>query len=239
LKNLVLDFGNTRLKAALFSEKELIQKEVFLTIVEVIDFVTSLDCDSIILSSVLSENDTKFFVSQINKEIILLDAQLKLPIGISYDSPETLGKDRVANSCFALLANPEKNSLVIDIGTCVKFDFVSDSGDYQGGSISPGLNLRFKALNNYTGKLPLIKLEENYNKLIGTSTDSSILSGVKFGIQAEINGMIQMYEEQFQDLTIFITGGDADKFVINAKNTIFADPFITLKGLNEILLFNK
>ena len=235
MRNLVLDFGNTQLKLALFSGKDLIRKEYRNTLHEVLELCNELEFDRTILSSVLHDRETSFFISQFNHPIVVFGAEMQLPIQINYQTPDTLGKDRLANACFAAFENQKKNSLIIDIGTCLKFDFVDDNASYKGGSISPGLQLRFKALNNYTGKLPLVDFEHSYDSLIGDDTNSSILSGVVVGMEQEINGMIRKYEEDFPDLTIFITGGDADKFDIQSKNTIFADQNITLKGLNEIL----
>lgn len=240
MKNLILDFGNSYLKLALFEGETLVHQASFSTLKELIEEVHTQTFEKALLSSVIKASETSLFLNQMKKEIDILDVQkTQFPIEIQYKTPLTLGKDRIANACFASKQNPNRHSLIIDIGTCIKFDFLELGKKYKGGSISPGLNLRFKSLNNYTGNLPLITLDGAYDNLIGIDTEGSILSGVKIGMEAEINGMIQMYEDQFKDLTIFITGGDADKFELKAKNTIFADHYITLKGLNEILLFNK
>lgn len=239
MKNLVLDLGNTALKAAIFVDGEPSDLHAFQTLNELLEFVNSVEFDNAILSSVLNDGETNYFKSEFNKDLIEFSFQSDLPVKIGYKTPETLGKDRLANACFASVQNKYGNSLIIDTGTCIKFDFVNDKNVYEGGSIGPGLEMRFKALNNYTGKLPLINFEENFHSLVGSDTNNSILSGVITGMTAEINGMIQNYESRFPDLTIFITGGDMDKFDIKAKNTIFADRFITLKGLNEVLSITK
>ena len=239
MKNLVLDFGNTKLKIALFENKNLLFRESYTTLVEVQSRIEELEFDNAILSSVLSDHETQFFLKNFSKKIDEFDQETILPFLVKYETPDTLGKDRLANASFAWIQNKNGNSLIVDVGTCIKFDFVNSEGEYLGGSISPGIKLRLNSLSNYTGKLPLVSFNEDYQNLVGTDTNGSILTGVKFGMGAEINGMIQMYEEQYSDLTIFITGGDSDKFELKAKNSIFADNFITLKGLNEILLFKK
>ena len=133
-----------------------------------------------------------------------------------------------------------KNCLVIDLGTCLKFDFINSKNEYLGGSISPGLNMRFKALNTFTDKLPLIKKVKDVD-LIGSNTNNSIQSGVIYGMKSEIIGMINKYKANYRNITIYLTGGDLDLFKSIAepqKNSIFAHEFITLVGLNTILEYN-
>ena len=125
----------------------------------------------------------------------------------------------------------------IDIGTCIKFDLISKNDGYLGGSIAPGINLRYRSLNDYTGKLPLL-FNKSATQLVGNDTNSSIQSGVLNGMNAEINGLIKMYTEQYSDLTFFMTGGDARYFDLDSKNDIFADENLTLIGLFEIYKHN-
>ncbi len=236
--NCALDLGNTQLKAALFNSKEFAEIGVFQTMNDLVAFVQEKSPEHCILSSVLADHETNFLLSQLKEPILILNEETKLPFANKYGTPDSLGKDRLANAAFLGGNSDLGNALVIDAGTCLKFDLVTQQKEYLGGSIGPGLEMRFKALNNYTGKLPLISFEEDYQSLVGDSTKSSIMSGVKIGMQEEINGLIARYEQEFPDLTIFITGGDLDKFELKSKNTIFADRLITLKGLNEILLYN-
>jgi len=160
-----------------------------------------------------------------------------LPIDLNYLTPDTLGMDRICNAAAIVGLNQYKNSLSIDIGTCVKFDFVSAKGVYQGGSISPGIQLRYKALNDYTDNLPLLKYNGQI-ALIGKNTHESIHSGVINGISGEINNLMQRYTEEYEDLTFFMTGGDAKYFDFHRKNNIFVDENLTLKGLFYIYLLN-
>ena len=130
-----------------------------------------------------------------------------------------------------------ENGLCIDIGTCIKFDLVTKKGHYKGGSISPGIDLRYKSLNDYTGKLPLLSNKSNTG-LVGNDTETSIQSGVMNGMNAEIYGLIKMYSKQISDLTFFMTGGDARYFDFDSKNDIFADENLTLIGLYEVYKYN-
>lgn len=233
----VIDAGNTSVKIGFFHEDELIQVDRY-TLLEfksLNEIHQSLSKHLGILSSVLSNNDTESIVALLPNIILLKD----LPEGIQYEysSPLTLGKDRIANAFGAQFLNPSKSSVVIDIGTCIKFDLLLDGIHYHGGSISPGIRLRYKALNDYTGKLPL--LNDNSNaELVGNSTYNSIHSGVINGIKNEIEGMIDSYIDKYDDLTFFVTGGDAKHFDFHPKNNIFANINLTLLGLYQILKLN-
>ncbi|MCB0477783.1 MAG: type III pantothenate kinase [Crocinitomicaceae bacterium] len=238
MKNCALDLGNTQLKVALFQDRDFLNLEVFTTFQDLVSFLNNETIEHSILSSVLNGHETQQLLSQLNIQPKILGESTPIPIQNNYRTPKTLGNDRLANACFAGVQCPGQSALVIDAGTCLKMDLVNAENEYLGGSIGPGLEMRFKALNNYTGNLPLLSNEEEYQNLVGNDTNTSILSGVKIGMQEEINGLIRRYEANYDDLTIFITGGDLDKFELKSKNTIFADRLITLKGLNEILLFN-
>jgi type III pantothenate kinase len=190
----------------------------------------------IAISSVLN-SDFKEDFKNVQNPVFWVSHQVKLPLKIKYLTPSTLGIDRICNVAAISKINPFTPRLVIDIGTCIKFDFLNDKNEYEGGSISPGLKLRYKALNLFTDKLPLIETSEKVN-LVGNSTESSIQSGVQNGIESEITGLISKYREKHQDLNIYITGGDAHYFDLVQKNDIFADEILTLKGMLEIYLLN-
>lgn len=239
--NLVIDIGNTRLKAAIFEGTSLIQ--VYIIEVAKINEVKKIlsDYPTIkfgIISSVIntSKEILNFFAEKIN--CIEFNQNTKLPIQIKYKSPETLGRDRIGAACGVHHLYPNLNALSIDAGTCIKFDFVNEHSEYLGGSISPGINMRFKALNNYTAKLPLLSASDNEVSLIGDSSVNSILSGVQNGAIAEVLAFINMYKTQYPNLNIVITGGDSHFFVDALKNSIFANPNLVLIGLNEILNYN-
>jgi type III pantothenate kinase len=234
---LIIDIGNTRIKFALFKEQTFFVKGVG-DINELKAFCKGKKIKKAIVSSVSKSDLIESFLIEYNIPFIHLTHQTKLPIFNNYDTPKTLGDDRLANVVGAKSIYPKRNVLTIDCGTCVKFDVITGKKEYFGGAISPGLAMRFKALNTFTNGLPLI----DYNKidyLIGKSTNESILSGVINGCLAEIDGIIAKYSAIYENLTIILTGGDAKYFENELKSNIFAEPNLTLIGLNEILLFNN
>jgi len=239
---LIIDIGNTLTKAAVFEKKQLL--ETYTISAFTIDFVHEIisknkNISSVIISSVVKKIPTNI-INFLKKEycFIELSSETKLPVNNFYKSPETLGKDRIAGIVAAYSLHKEENVLVIDAGTCITYDFISSKKEYFGGSISPGMNMRFKALHTFTKKLPLVSLT-NFNELIGTDTNKSILSGVINGITAEIDAMIEKFKEKYSSLTIIICGGDAQFLVSRLKNSIFAVPELVLIGLNEILDYNE
>jgi len=166
-----------------------------------------------------------------------LDTSTLLPITLNYKTLETLGKDRIALAVAAAQLYPHKNVLIIDAGTCITYDFIDKHKEYQGGSISPGIQMRFKALNTFTDKLPLINPTDNV-ELLGKSTSESISSGVMNGVYSEIDGIIDKYKINFPDIEVILTGGDIIYFDKKLKNNIFANSNLVLKGLNMILDYN-
>lgn len=238
--NLVLDIGNTRIKAAIFEQKKLVQYKVF-------NNTESLSDDSefyakarnVIISSVVElPPDELPFIKQFDN-VIHFSSHTKIPIKNLYKTSSTLGSDRLAAAVGANRICSNKNVLSVDTGTCLKFNFVNENNEYLGGAISPGLQMRLKALNYYTGKLPLVTLNESFHELIGTSTCDSILSGVINGIILETDGVINEYKKHYPDLTILVSGGDTAFFVNRLKNCIFAHPHLVLQGLNEVLIYNS
>ena len=162
-----------------------------------------------------------------------------LPFTLEYQSPDTLGKDRIAAVAGAQAQFPNQNTLVIDAGTCVTYDFLTAEGVYLGGAISPGVQLRLRAMNHYTNKLPLLNWDGiKRPQSVGNTTINSMLSGAVNGLVLEMRGFVERYEKQYKALKIVITGGDSNFFVKELKNGIFADPNLVLKGLNEILIYN-
>ena len=237
--NLIIDQGNTAIKLAIFEGNKILSKKSFLPEDEKImySWLNEHDLGKInVLVCNVSNKDLDLSFLEIN-QLINLDHKTVQPLELDYKSPSTLGYDRLANAVGAYHANPESNSLVIDLGTCIKYDLVNSKGQYLGGNISPGMMMRFKALSDQTASLPSLDfkhLEQEW----GTDTNSSIRAGVQLGITEEINGFINRYSEEFQPLTIFMTGGDSKYFDKAYKNAIFADSDLTLKGLNEILNYN-
>jgi len=237
MMNFIIDQGNTFSKLAVFEKDKLLFSETVKEINhEIINkFISDKPIKRAIISSVrecLDENMLKKY------NLIRLTHLTPLPLQIKYKTPETLGVDRIAASVGAHIGCRNTNLLIIDIGTCVTFDFVNSKNEYLGGAIAPGFEMRFKALNYFTGKLPLVVFDKKQLKLIGDTTDSSIISGVYNGMKNEIEGVINNYMAQYEALKIVVTGGDTNLFDLEPKNRIFADEFLVLKGLNEILNYN-
>jgi type III pantothenate kinase len=234
----ILDAGNTQLKVGVFNNHQLaVTERISYQNTRLLDeFIQLHQPNAIFLSSVLSDTDTKLYFGKLNN-LILFNHEIKFPFNIDYQTPQTLGRDRLANIAQAFSVNKNKNSLIVDLGTCLKFDFINQNNIYKGGSISPGIDMRYKALKHFTGKLPLLSFKEK-TRVIGNSTENSIHSGVINGIYQEIKGMLTEYEVNFKDLTFFMTGGDINHFDFNTKNNTFVDENFTIKGLYQIYLFN-
>jgi type III pantothenate kinase len=239
-KKLIVDIGNTLAKLAVFEKKKLVLKEVFegLQPETLASFINKNGpFRGMILSSVANHPAELEEIFYASGKFILLDDHTLLPFRNLYHTPETLGKDRIASVCGAKSLFPGRNLLVIDAGTCITYDFLSDDGEYHGGAISPGIRMRFRALHTFTGKLPLIEPEE-FDGLIGKSTRESILSGVINGVISEMNETARLYIERFENLRIILTGGDHHFLHKKLKISIFAAPDLVVFGLNEIYDFN-
>jgi type III pantothenate kinase len=173
-----------------------------------------------------------------NSNFVYYSHKTKLPITLLYKNTETLGLDRIANAVGAAASYPAKNVLSIQAGTCLVLDFVNKKREYLGGSISPGIQMRFEALHQKTKNLPLLSATEKRTNYYGNDTNSSINCGVIKGICYEIEGFIKDYKAQYKDLIVLITGGDAVYLQNSIKNTLFAAQNLVLKGLNEIIKYN-
>lgn len=234
--NLLIDSGNTFTKAALCDAHSI--KTVLKT--ESIEDFRKINSDfslsHIIISSV-NKNAAEILDLFPEAKKIILDYQTPVPIENLYKTPSTLGMDRLADVVGASALFPGKNCLCIDAGTCITYDFIDAQSRYWGGSIAPGLEMRFKALHTFTAKLPLIQKQEKA-ALTGNTTESSILSGVQIGTQKEMEGIINEYKTAYNDLQIIITGGDAGFFETKIKDTIFAAPDLLFLGLKRILEYN-
>jgi type III pantothenate kinase len=234
--NLVIDSGNTRFKAATFSGTRLEKKYSFPNAEELKSFLNHQTFNNAIVSSVsLDGNEMLGWLKASNK--FLLTHLLPIPLQIRYATPQTLGVDRIAAVCGAIEIFPNQDSLVIDAGTCITYDFVDRQRNYEGGAISPGIEMRFTALHTFTERLPLVPKTGDL-KLIGNSTETSIRSGVLNGVLAEVEGIINDYKQLYPDMGVVLCGGDSFFFENKLKPTIFAAPDLVLSGLNRILLHN-
>ncbi|KJF42898.1 type III pantothenate kinase [Draconibacterium sediminis] len=239
--NLVIDIGNTRTKYSVCTENEVVKT------VSVDTFSTAListlkqeyeGLDSAILSSVKDYPDElKVALTGQFDPFIELNATTPLPVENCYESNETLGKDRIAAIVGAFELYPKTNVLVIDAGTAITYDLLTAEGKYLGGNISPGLEMRFKALNQFTGKLP--KVEKGVIKqLIGKTTEQAIRAGVQHGMVFEVDHAITSFKENYNNLKVIMTGGDAEFFDNKLKNSFFVHFNLTSIGLNRILQHN-
>jgi type III pantothenate kinase len=241
MDKLIIDRGNTNFKLAVFREKSIIASWVKAgldkkIIGEIFHSFNEISC--ILYSSVTRDEQGLIDFLKDFSDVLVMDHQLKVPFESKYKTPHTLGYDRMAAIAGAMALYPAENVLAIDAGTCLKFDFVSKEGLYAGGSISPGLIMRYKSLASFTDRLPEVKPVLS-SELTGVSTETSVQSGVLNGMICEISGMIERYKQKFEKLQVVLCGGDYLYFDKSLKNDIFVAPNLVLQGLNEILDLNK
>ena len=229
----IVDAGNTSVKVAHVKNSQILSVHRF---AQVSDALTTISDADVVCASVLNENFRQFFIER-GTSFYQITHQSTLPFKSAYGSMETIGVDRLCNMAAAFKLFGSQNCLVVDIGTCIKFDFISENNVYLGGSIAPGIELRYKALHEHTSQLPMLDFKSAVS-IIGGDTNKSMHSGVINGIQHEIQGMIMRYEKDFSDLKILITGGDASYFEFPQKSNIFANKNLTLEGIVEIYEIN-
>ncbi|TDO05049.1 type III pantothenate kinase [Sunxiuqinia elliptica] len=239
--NLVIDIGNSRIKLALFNERDLMFN-VPLDELNVAHLQLLLDEHADLKHAILSSvreypKELKQFLQKSFKYFIELDASTPVPLINRYETPDTLGKDRLAAAVGATEIFPGKNVLVIDAGTAITYELVTANNEYLGGNISPGLNTRFKALSHFTGKLPLVESSDDF-PMLGSNTPTAIQAGVQMGLLFEVQQYIEYFNTIYENLEIIITGGDAKFFDKKLKNSIFVNFNLTLIGLNRILEYN-
>lgn len=234
--NLAVDYGNSAAKVAIFDQHELTEKHTFTRVEDLKRFLSTSPVENLIISSVMVQAEA-ILQDSTAKNKFILSPILPLPVNILYATPQTLGVDRLAASCGAIQLFPGKDTLVIDAGTCITYDFTDSDRQYYGGGISPGLKMRFQAVHTFTARLPLVIPAEN-PELVGNSTETSIQSGIVNGILAEIDGIISRYRQKYPDLQVILCGGDAPFFENKLKASIFASPDLVLIGLNRVLIHN-
>ncbi len=237
--NLIVDQGNSFAKIGIFSDEVLLHTAIFKKIgKEELDSLFQLyPISSVILSSVVNtELELIEYLKKRTGKFILLDENTPLPIENLYKTPETLGRDRIAACVGANFLKPDTNLLVIDAGTAITYDVVNAKNQYLGGNISPGLEMRKRALHTFTQKLPLVEITDSV-PMLGTTTKEAILAGIVNGLVYEIEGCISSVSSVYPCLSVFLTGGDAFYFERKVKNSIFANQNLLLVGLNRILNF--
>jgi len=238
--NLVIDIGNTVAKLAAFDEAELLEVVYDNRTLELLpEFCNKYAFDKAIVVTVIDlEAEAEARLSSLNFPLLRLDHNTPLPVRNLYETPHTLGYDRMAAVVAANCFFPGRDVLVIDAGTCITYELVDASGCYHGGNISPGLQMRFKALHRFTGRLPMVS-SQGRMELIGKNTETAIRAGVLKGMEYEIEGYVRAMKDKYPGLLVFLTGGDDFSFDTNLKSIIFADRFLVLKGLNRILDYNN
>ncbi|WP_018668822.1 type III pantothenate kinase [Bacteroides gallinarum] len=239
--NLIIDIGNTVAKIAVFKDKDIV--EVFYdsnqTLESLPDIYAKYTVGKAIVATVIDLNEKVLAqLARLPVPVLWLNEKTPLPVENLYETPRTLGYDRMAAVVGAYEQFPGKNMLVIDAGTCITYEFVDAAGRYHGGNISPGVQMRFKALHEFTGRLPLIS-REGRRLPLGKDTETAIREGVLKGLEYEITGYIMAMKHKYPELLVFLTGGDDFSFDTNLKSGIFADRFLVLKGLNRILNYNN
>jgi|TARA_B100000902_G_C27239871_1_gene879439 type III pantothenate kinase len=239
--NLIIDIGNTNTKIAVFEHDNIIEIDIINaenTIKAINKFLCKHKAINKAIISNVSETNNSTLINKISIDnVYYLSDKLKLPFNNMYKSKETLGSDRKALVSAAIKHYPNNNVLIIDAGTCITTDFIDASGNYHGGSISPGINMRYGVLSEKTSNLP--KLERKYPlHITGSSTEDSIHSGIINGIVYEIREYISEYQKQYKDINIILTGGDSDFLSKPLKISIFANRNFLLEGLNFILNLN-
>ena len=238
---LVIDIGNTVAKLAAFRGDELL--EVAYTSNETLAELPAFCCkypfkQAIWCSVVNLSAEALSRIHAVPVPCLHFTHTVQIPIRNAYATPETLGLDRLAAVVGAQQCMPHRDLLVIDAGTCVTYELLDASGCYQGGNISPGLEMRLKAMHQFTSRLPLVEAEGELQE-IGKSTETALRAGAIWGLQYEIEGYIRALKHKYPQLLVFLTGGCRFSFDTNLKNIIFADKFLVLKGLNRIVQYNN
>lgn len=241
--NAAIDLGNTFVKIAWFEKEQIVKAQYKIPFEELTTILSHELPTHAILSS--TSQDTQVYANLLRQQgvrVVQLSPALPVPIGKNYDTPQTLGADRLAAAVGATVLFPNENCLVIDMGTCITYDWVSADAVFHGGIISPGLRMRFQAMHTFTKRLPLIDVVETHNKvfvpLVGKSTHTAMESGVINGLLAEVEGFMERYRNEYGECRVLLCGGDAPFFENRLKNRIFAAPNLVLMGLNRILLYN-
>ncbi len=235
--NICIDIGNTKAKIGFFSNNELLEVKQNITDRGIIKIIKAHNPEHVVISSVRKGIGKIVESCSKTADTIVFDHLTPVPVKSLYKTPQTLGVDRIAAVVGAALLYKHQNCLIIDMGTCITYDLIDKSATYHGGGISPGVDMRMKAMHKFTSRLPVIAAK-GQPELIGKTTKECMLSGAIIGTQAELEGIINRYKQFFDDLAIIFCGGDANFFETKIKDHIFAIPNLVLIGLNQILRFN-
>ncbi len=235
MKNAVIDIGNTNIKIGLFTGKEPLAISV-LSQKDVVPYLNINNVESAMVGSVASQNS---FISQLKKSIAKVaefTIDTPMPIRTLYATPKSLGVDRLA-ACVGARKYTNGNVLVIDAGTCITYDILTNKNEHLGGIISPGINMRLRAMHTLTANLPLVSFDSA--SLVGKSTQKSLQSGATNGSLAEMKGLIKQFESEYDNLSIIIGGGDAVFFDKNLELNTFVVSNLAIEGLHTIFKYNE
>ncbi len=241
MKLLAVDRGNTNTKLGVFVDSSL--KEVTSLKDEEIGeglnrLINQFEVEEAVLSSVRNDSfEIEAFTTR-PLNVFRPDSNSIFPFKIEYSNKQNIGFDRLANTCGAIKRNPDKNSLVVDCGTCITYSLL-EKGIFKGGAIAPGITMRFKALNHFTGRLPLVERTDKLKEVPAQSTENSIHLGVELAIILETDALIAEFCNKTPDLNVLLTGGSMVFFEQHLKSATFAAPYLTLEGLHEIFTLNK
>ncbi len=238
---LTIDIGNQRTKTGLFQDFQLTEQLTFLhkDVKDLLNFLQEIEVQSVIISATSVINQDILQILKVrSKEVLILDENTPLPIEIQYLTPSTLGRDRLAAAVGASTLFPGSNLLIIDAGTCITYDFVTSGPVFIGGNIAPGLQMRLKAMDQMTANLPLVQLPTEVT-WIGRSTEEALQMGSSVGVLWEIQGYVEYAHRHYGEITVLLTGGDADFLVKHMKTRIFVYPNLILTGLHQILMHNN
>ncbi|GAB2797535.1 type III pantothenate kinase [Rhabdobacter roseus] len=235
--NIVVDSGNTYSKIGWFSESTLLRYQTQLSFEALVELIRQEPPKYLLYSSVSRSTEAFLEALGLNIPVLSLSAHTPVPILKNYDTPHTLGADRIAAAVGGTFLFPDEDLVVIDMGTCITYDYVTRMGTFEGGLISPGLRMRFRAMHSFTQRLPLVE-PDGIPPLIGKSTHHAMQSGVMHGLLAEIEGIIAAYRQISPHCRVLACGGDVPFFESRLKPTIFAVPELVLIGLNRILQHN-
>ena len=239
--HLVIDQGNTTIKVALFSGEGIpdrIEQIPRLSRTYIDKLLSAYPISSCIYSSVAhTDTDMMAYLQSQISHFYYFTPDTPLPVIIDYRSPKTLGSDRIAAVIGARAEAPDRDILVIDAGTCITYDMITATGHFLGGNIAPGIKMRLRSMKKFTEKMPLVE-KNGDTTLLGYDTETAMRSGAILGACYEIEGYISSLRQEYPELLIFLTGGDAFLLADKLKTSIFVDDCIVLKGLNRILYHN-
>lgn len=240
---LIIDAGNTVVKLAVFEGVNLICKgssdylQLYEKIIKLVSGHPKINSVIASLVAKVDKNQLILFFRDQNIAFVELSHLTSVPFINRYQTPETLGVDRIALMASAVSQYPNKNCLVIDAGSCVTYDFINADREYYGGTISLGLQMRYKSLHQFTAQLPLLRPKHN-DSFVGGNTNEAIHAGVCLALITEIEGVIQFFSNKYTNLVVILTGGDADFLSKRLKNSIFVLPNFLIEGLSHILDYN-